>query len=46
MDEFEQGESGYLFDSIKELTVKMFRFHDMRAPRYCKLPKCFCSSNL
>ena len=29
--EFEQGESGYLFDSRKKLTVKMFRYHDIRA---------------
>ena len=22
----------------------MFRYHDIRASSYCKLPKCFCSS--
>ena len=44
IDEFEQGESGYIFDSIKKLTVKMFRYHDIRASSYCKLPKSFCNS--
>ena len=44
IDEFEQRESGYIFDSIKKLTVKMFRYHDMRASSYCKLPKSFCNS--
>ena len=44
IDEFEQGESGYIFDSIKKLTVKMFRYHDIRACSYCRLPKSFCSS--
>ena len=42
--EFEQGESDYLFGSIKKLTVKMFRYHDIRAYSYCKLPKSFCIS--
>ena len=44
LDEFEQGESGYIFDSIKKLTVKMFKYHDIRASSYCKLPKSFCNS--
>ena len=44
MDEFEQGESGYIFDSIKKLTVKRFKYHDKRASSYCKLPKSFCNS--
>ena len=44
MDEIERGESGYIFDSIKTLTVKMFKYHDIRASSYCKLPKSFCSS--
>ena len=44
MDEFEQVESGYTFDSIKKLTVKMFKYHDIRASSYCKLPKSFCYS--
>ena len=44
LDEFEQGESGYIFDSIKKLTVKMFRYHDKRASSYCKLTKSFCIS--
>ena len=44
IDEFEQGESGYIFGSIKKLTVKMFRYHDIRASSYCKLPKSFCNS--
>ena len=44
IDEFEQGESGYIFDSIKTLTLKMFKYHDIRASSYCKLPKSFCNS--
>ena len=44
LDEFEQGESGYIFDSIKKLTVKMFKNHDIRASSYCKLSKPFCNS--
>ena len=44
IDEFEQGESGYIFDSIKKLTIKMFEYHDIRASSYCKLPKPFCNS--
>ena len=44
IDEFEQVESGYIFDSIKKLTVKMFKYHDIRASSYCKLPKSFCNS--
>ena len=44
IDEFEPGESGYIFDSIKKLTVKMFKYHDIRASSYCKLPKAFCNS--
>ena len=43
-DEFEQGEIGYIIDSIKKLTVKMFKYHDIRASSYCKLPKRFCNS--
>ena len=44
LNEFEQGESGFIFDSIKKLTVKMFKYHDIRASSYCKLPKSFCNS--
>ena len=44
LDDFEQGEIGYIFDSIKKLTVKMFKYHDIRASSYCKLPKSFCNS--
>ena len=44
IDEFEQGESGYIFDSMKTITVKMFKYHDKRASSYCKLPKSFCYS--
>ena len=44
MDEFGQGESGYIFDSIKKLIVKTFKYHDIRASSYCKLPKSFCNS--
>ena len=39
-----QSESGYIVDGIKKLTVKMFRYHDIRASSYCKLPKIFCNS--
>ena len=38
LDEFERGESGYIFGSIKKLTVKMFKCHDIRASIYCKFP--------
>ena len=44
LDEFERGESGYIFDSMKKLTVKMFKYHDIRASSYYKLPKSFCNS--
>ena len=44
IDEFEQGESGYIFDSIKKLTVKMFKYHDIRASSCCKFSKSFCNS--
>ena len=44
LDEFEQGESGYINDSIKKLTVKMFKYHDIRASIFCKLPKSFSNS--
>ena len=44
MDEFEQGESGYIFDSIKKLRVKMFKYHDIRASSYCNIPKSFFNS--
>ena len=45
MDELEQGESGYNFDSIKKLTVKMFKYRDIRGSSYCKLPESFCNSS-
>ena len=44
LDKFEEGESGYIFDSIKKITVKMFKYHDIRASSYCKLPKSFRNS--
>ena len=44
IDELEQGESCYIFESMKKLTVKMFRYHDIRASSYCKLPKSFSNS--
>ena len=44
IDEFEEGESGYIFDGIKKLRVKMCKYHDIRAYSYCKLPKSFCNS--
>ena len=44
IDELQQGESGYILDSIKKLTVKMFKYQDIRASCFCKLPKSFCSS--
>ena len=43
--EIEQGESGYIFDGIKKLTVEMFRYHDIKASSYCKLPKSICNSS-
>ena len=30
--------------ALNKLTVKMFRYHDIRASSYCKLPKSFCNS--
>ena len=30
--------------TAKKLTVKMFRYHDMRASIYCNLPKLYCIS--
>ena len=44
IDEFEQEESGYTFDSITKLTEKILRYHDKRASSFCKLPKPFCNS--
>ena len=44
MDEFEQGKSGLILDTLEKITVKLFRYHDVRASSYCKLPKSFCSS--
>ena len=44
IDEFEQVESGYIYDNIQELTVKILRNHDIRASSYCKLPKSFSIS--
>ena len=34
-----------MFDGIKKLTVKMFRYHDLRASSYCEKPKSFCNSS-
>ena len=45
IDEFEQGESGYIIDGIKKLLAKMFRYHDIRASSYCKILKSFCNSS-
>ena len=39
IDEFEPGARGYILDGVKKLTVKMFRYHDIRASSYCKLHK-------
>ena len=33
-----------MFDGTKKLTVKMFRYHDIRASSNWKLPKTFCNS--
>ena len=44
IDELEQEDSGYIFGSIKKLTVKKFRYYDIRASSYCKIHKSFCSS--
>ena len=44
IDEIERGKSGYTFHSIKKSTIKMFRYHDIRAFMLCKLSKSTCSS--
>ena len=44
IDEFEQEESGYIFDSSRKLTVKKFRYHDKRTYSYFISAKSFCSS--
>ena len=41
IDELEQRESGYIIDGIKKLTVKTFRYQDIRASSFCQLPKSF-----
>ena len=30
--------------ALKKVTMKMFKYHDIRASSYCKLPKSFCNS--
>ena len=35
----------YKFDGIKKLTVKLFRYPDIRASSYCKIPKSICNSS-
>ena len=44
VDEFEQGESGYIFENKKRLTLKMFRYHAISTSCFCILPRPFCSS--
>ena len=44
IDEIEQGESGYIFDSIKKLVVETYRYHDIRVSSHCKVPEPFWSS--
>ena len=44
INEIELGETGYNFDGIKKLTVKLFRHHDKRASSFSKLPKSFRNS--
>ena len=38
IDEFEEEESGYTFDRIRKVTIKTFKYHDMRASSCCILP--------
>ena len=42
-DELEQGESGYIFDSMLKMTIKMFRYHDKGTHSHGKIPKPFCN---
>ena len=44
IDDIEKDESGYTFDSILKLILKLFKYNDIRASSYCKLPKACCSS--
>ena len=46
IDEVKRGESGHIFDSMKKLTVMMFRFHDIKASSYCKLQNHFVVQHL
>ena len=46
IDDFEQGETGYRFDTMKKSAVKMFRYQDIRTSSYCILPKSFVVQNL
>ena len=41
--EFDQGKSGYVFDILKKLTLKIFRYHVIRASSCCKLRNPFCN---
>ena len=41
---FQQGENGYIFDSILKLPIKLFRYHNIIASSYCNLPNPFCYS--
>ena len=43
-DEFEEGESGYKFESIPNITIKFLRYHYMKALIFCNVPKRFSSS--
>ena len=43
IDELEE-ESGYTLDSITKLTIKVFRYNDIKGSSYCKLSQPFWSS--
>ena len=44
IEELQQGESGYFFDSMLDLTIELFRFQDIRASSYWQLLKPFNNS--
>ena len=45
IQEFQQGESGYVFDNLKKLTVKMLTYKDTRASSYCNYLNHFVAEN-
>ena len=42
--DYEQVESGYKFNTVTKVVIKVFRNHGIKASSYCKLPKPFCDS--